>query len=279
MFEAHPSAAFEYWFFKLNHGELSLLVDWIARRRENSGDLRISARSDRGADVFSISRPEICTDGPSGFGLDNTDNADGDVRWQLSVKPWPTRIEPGLPFANSLRVFDLAYESVPQATFSGWVEYRGVRHDVLDAPGMLAHYWGRRLNPAWWWISANDFGAASPRIAVEACWLRSRIWGSSIALTGGYLWVNDGTAEQLINVPPARLSVNGTTDAFTLTTSGLRGPSYRLVATGRNYGDLGDEIVNTLTGDLELWRNDELLGKADGTACLERRPFTVPEKG
>jgi hypothetical protein len=279
VFEAHPSAALEYWFFKLNSGDFALLVDWIARRRQGSSDLRISARSAQGNEVISLLRHAISTAGPSGFALDKTENLEGDVRWQLSVTPSPTRISPGLPIANSLRVFDMVYESAPQAAFTGWVEHRSVRHELVEAPGMLAHYWGRRLHPEWWWISANDFGSARPGVAVEASFLRSRIWGSSAALTGGYFWLNDGMHEQLVNMPPAKLVLTGTPDGFTLTASSRSGPKYKLVATGRNYADLGDEIGNTLTGDLELWRGEELLGRAVGTACLERRPFTGLGKG
>ena len=33
MLTSHPSAALEYWFFKVNAGPTALLVDWIEKRR------------------------------------------------------------------------------------------------------------------------------------------------------------------------------------------------------------------------------------------------------
>ena len=33
MLDSHPSAALEYWFFKVNAGPVALIVDWIERRR------------------------------------------------------------------------------------------------------------------------------------------------------------------------------------------------------------------------------------------------------
>lgn len=45
MLAPHPSAALEYWFFKVNAGPTALLVDWIARRRAN--EHRLHARGSR----------------------------------------------------------------------------------------------------------------------------------------------------------------------------------------------------------------------------------------
>jgi hypothetical protein len=33
MFTSHPSAALEYWFFKVNAGHIELIVDWIEGRK------------------------------------------------------------------------------------------------------------------------------------------------------------------------------------------------------------------------------------------------------
>ena len=51
----------------------------------------------------------------------------------------------------------------------------------------------------------------------------------------------------------------------------LRFQVIRLNARGSDYGDLGDGISNTLVGDLELWEGERLIGRAQGTAGLERR--------
>jgi hypothetical protein len=139
---------------------------------------------------------------------------------------------------------------------------------------MLAHYWGPRLLPEWWWISANQFESDSTaRMAIEFDVLRSKVWGSRLTTRLGYLWIDDGHKEELLIAPPARIGVKGEPASFTIDVVPLRGARYRLVATGRDYGDLGDKIGNTLTGDLEIWRDGQLLGRAVGTASLERRPI------
>ena len=43
-----------------------------------------------------------------------------------------------------------------------------------------------------------------------------------------------------------------------------------LVCTGREYGDFGDGIVNTLVGDMEVREGGRLIARATGTAGLER---------
>jgi hypothetical protein len=45
MLTSHSTAALEYWFFKVNAGPISLLVDWIERRKLNEHWLRVSIHS------------------------------------------------------------------------------------------------------------------------------------------------------------------------------------------------------------------------------------------
>ncbi len=45
MFTPHPSAALEYFFFKVNAGPIALIVDWIERRKLNEHILRASVHS------------------------------------------------------------------------------------------------------------------------------------------------------------------------------------------------------------------------------------------
>ena len=156
MFSSNPSAALEYWFFKLNQGTTSLLVDWIARRRTGRGTLRVSVHSDRGTDVFSTDEQAALVGGPDWLNSMATKNDQGDVRWDLAISASQARIEPGLAIAKKAGLFDLTYESAPELTFDGWIEYHGERIEVNAARGMAAHYWGPRLMPDWWWISAKS---------------------------------------------------------------------------------------------------------------------------
>lgn len=45
MLSLHPSAALEYWFFKVNDGSVALLVEWIALRTSGANILRASTHS------------------------------------------------------------------------------------------------------------------------------------------------------------------------------------------------------------------------------------------
>jgi hypothetical protein len=85
LFGAHPNAALEYWFFKLNHGQTSLLVDWIARRKASRGSLRISVRSPGGAEVIETDSPGVLAPDFEAMESNHTKNLDGKVRWDLEL--------------------------------------------------------------------------------------------------------------------------------------------------------------------------------------------------
>jgi hypothetical protein len=78
-------------------------------------------------------------------------------------------------------------------------------------------------------------------------------------------------AQTFIISPPAQARVSGTPEQFEIHVRPLAGKPFTLKARGREYGDLGDGIANTLVGDLEVWEGDELLARAEGTAGLEQR--------
>jgi hypothetical protein len=273
VFDVHPGAALEYWFFKVNHGNIGLLVDWIARRRLARGSLRVSVHGPGGAQVIETVVPDVLAADFQALSSGRTSNREGEVRWDLEFRATDARVRPGLAIAERLGMFDLTYESAPWVTFNGWIEHAEKRFDVVDAAGMAAHYWGPRLMPEWWWLSANQFESTAKPMAVEFDLLRTHIWGTRAKTGLGYLWIDDGQSVQELISPPARITVAGDPASFTVTVRQLRGHTYRLVCTGRDYADLGDGIANTLVGDLEVWRDGQLIGKAVGTASLERRPY------
>jgi hypothetical protein len=265
----HPSAPLEYWFFKVNHRGIALLVDWIARRKVSTGHLRISIHSPMGRQVLHTGHPTILRHGAAELSMQETSWLRGDVRWHLALAPSSQRIRPQLFAAEQLKLFDMSLESSPRVAFTGWIEHRGTRFSVDHAPGMISHYWGRALPQEWWWISATRF--EDPPLALECMALRSRVWGTSASLSLGYLYFRDRSDSRLLISPPARLTVSGTPEAFEIAASARSGPRFALKATGRDYASFDEGIVNTLVGDLEVWQEGHLLSVVRGTAGLERR--------
>ncbi len=200
--------------------------------------------------------------------MDRTTWDRGEVCWDLSLTPTKQSIRPQLFPAGHLGVFDMSLVSIPDVAFDGWIEHHGLKYRVSKASGMLSHYWGRQLPSDWWWVSANQFDTD---LSLECTFLHSHLWGSSVRLAVGYLYYRDRLRSTLLIAPPARIHVSGSPALFELRASPLRGPAIVLKATGRDYASLGEGIVNTLTGDLEVWEGKRLLGVARGTAGLERR--------
>jgi hypothetical protein len=67
------------------------------------------------------------------------------------------------------------------------------------------------------------------------------------------------------------MRVEGSPEKFQIVMNRKGKAPIKLVATGRDYADFGESILNTLTGDLEVWEGGRLLARARGTASLERR--------
>ena len=270
MLEPHPSAPLEYWFFKFNHEGKALLVDWICRRKAETGILRISIHSPLRREVVFSPHPAILKHGAPELAMQESSWPRGDVRWHLSLQASPDRIRPQIFPAEQLQLFDMSLESAPTVTFNGWIEHHGERYPVVNAHGMLSHYWGRNLPREWWWLSANQFDGAD--VSVECTVLRSRVWGTAFHVPLGYLYYRNGSQSRLLISPPARIKVAGSPDAFAVRADPVRGAPISLKATGRGYASLGDGIINTLTGDLEVWEGRKIVAHARGTAALEHRP-------
>lgn len=268
MLTPHPSAALEYWFFKVNAGSVALLVDWIARRRRNEHVLRVSIHSPQQRAVLFDNLPAPMLE-QNFISTRRTIGHLGDVAWALDIDCGDERIEPDIFPARLLRMTDLTIVSAPRAKFSGWIEYGAQRVELDRAPGMLSHYWGRQLLPEWWWVSANQFDRAD--VAVECVVSRSNLWGIPVRLPLAYLYLREGNARQLIISPPALVEQKGAPENFEIQFRSLTAKPITLKAQGREYGDLGEGIVNTLVGDLEIWREGQLVARAQGTAGLERR--------
>jgi hypothetical protein len=265
----HPASALEYWFFKVNAGPAALLVDWIARRGVNENWLRVSVHSPRRRVVLFEKRSAPLFAERSFLSTARTVGQIDDVAWELEIDAGGEWIAPDIFPAKLLRMPDLVLVSAPLAAFTGWIRIGEQRFQLQRAPGMTSHYWGRQLAPEWWWVSASQFDREG--VALECAILRSGLWGLPIRLPLAYLYLRDGAAREFVIAPPALARVRGSPEKFEIQFRRLGAEAITLNAQGRDYGDLGDGIVNTLVGDLEIRKGGRLLARAQGTAGLERR--------
>lgn len=272
LFGPRPKAPLEFSFFKVNAGPVALLVDWIERRREGERWLRVSIHSSNGREVLS---KEISGAAPAiGGSLSEvrTQGSVGEVSWSLDIDAGSDRIAPDVPPAGLLRMADLALESAPRATFTGTIRHRGQDFELRGARGHLSHYWGRQLPAEWWWVSASQFEGAD--LAVECGVIRSALWGAPVGLRLGYLFFHRperARSRALWMAPLGLARVTGSPDSFVIRVRRMGAPTVSLACTGRDYGDLGEGIMNTLVGDVEVREGGALLARAHGTAALERR--------
>ena len=290
MLSSHPASALEYWFFKVNAGPVALLVDWIARRGVNENWLRVSLHSPhKRAVLFEKQAPLPPNELPSQLNCGGNSGAMAgtvsfqrsclsagrtvgrldDVAWELEIDAGEEWIAPDVFPAKLLRMPDLLLVSAPLAAFTGWIQIGGQRTQLHRSPGTMSHYWGRRLAPEWWWASASQFDREG--VAVECTVLRSDVWGIPIGLPLAYLYLRDGATRDFVISPPALARVRGSPEKFEIQFRRLGAETITLNAQGRDYGDLGDGIIITLVGDLEVRTGGRLIARAQGTAGLERR--------
>jgi hypothetical protein len=266
------SAPLEYWFLKIHSGELAFLVDFIVRRATGKGEVRVSLwHGGVGRVLRSENAKWLAGDGVA-IGDDSMDDrrcvgAVEDVEWQLGFEVRDGRAAAGVPVLRLTRPFDLELISRPRTIFSGHVTVARERFDLLDVPGSLTHYWGRRLPDRWHWISANAFGDSD--LVVEGSLMRSRVWGRRPALPIGYLWIyEDGHEETLISPLTGLITIDGGLDDYTLLAR-RPGREVRLScsASPESYNDLGEGIRQTLLGRCVLVGRDLV----DSRAGLEYR--------
>jgi len=264
----HPSASLEYWFFKVNSGPVALLVDWIVRRNTQQNWLRVSIHSPSKREVLSERLFEIMP-GDNFLGLQHTSGHLGDIAWELDIDPGVDLIKPDLFPAGLLRMADLLLVSAPLARFSGWIRHGEQQFTVQGSPGMISHYWGRQLASQWWWISANQFDQEG--VSVECSFFHTSLWATPIISPFAYLYLRQQDKKELVMAPFGMATVQGTPENFKLEIKRIGKEPVTLTGTGREYRELGDGIVNTLTGDLEIRIGKKLIARAQGTAGLERR--------
>lgn len=267
MFTPHPSANLEYFFFKVHAGPLALIVDWIERRRNNEHILRASVHSPYKREVVFETLTSFMP-GDNFMNVQKSVGHAGEVSWDLDIVPNGDWFKPDLFPAGLLKIPDLASLGAPFATFSGWIRHGSHETRVDRVPGSITQYWGRQLPVEWWWVSAHQFDRGG--IVVEGTILRSRVWGMPIRTPLAFLYIREQEKREFIIAPAGLARVQGTPQAFQVEFTRIGRDSITLICTGRDYGDFGDNIINTLTGDMEVREGDRVIARADGTAGLER---------
>ncbi|HSO50056.1 MAG TPA: hypothetical protein VLS86_05880 [Acidimicrobiia bacterium] len=265
----------EYWFFWFNAGSLAFLVDYVIRRSLRIAEVRVSFWVDGLGRVERLSSPTWLASGARvdiaecTFDEQSSTGRVADVEWDLRLELGSSRIDPAVPPIKWLNPFDMQIASRPRARFSGQVTVGDVTFSCEDVPGLVSHYWGRRLPDSWWWISANLFEDTD--LAVEALLARTRVWNSArVAMNAGYLWIEDQGRRQLVIHPlNGLIRIEGTPESFTLRARQLGRPGFtlRCSASPHSYNDLGEDIQQTLLGTCVI----QGMGEARGTAGLEIR--------
>jgi hypothetical protein len=254
---------------------LAFLVDFIIRRGLNTAEVRVSLWVDGLGKVERLGSPNWrargervgiaeCTFGPEG-----SKGRVADIEWDLHHELGDSRIEPAVPPIRWLHPFDMEIASRPRAKFSGQVRVADRTFPCVDVPGLVSHYWGRRLPDRWWWVSAYPFEGND--IAIEALLAHTRVWNSArVAMNAGYLWIEDRGHRQLVIHPlNGLIRVKGSPESFILKARRLGRPDLivRCSTSPSPYSDLGEGIMQTLLGTCLI----QGVGEARGTAGLEFR--------
>jgi hypothetical protein len=262
-------APLEYWFARLDTGDVSFLVDFIVRRRVGTAEIRVSAWiRGRGRVVRTVTRSWTATGANVTAGDAGTLTADGsrgrvdDIGWDLTWEVDADRVAPRAPLFSRLHAFDLELVSRPSARFAGHVTVGAERFDVSTATGSVTHYWGRRLPDRWHWISASTFaspaGHRHPDLAIEGVVNRSRLWGVPPGVATGYLWIRDGGRQRLLVSPlNAVITASGGPGRLLLTARSPGGTvRVECTASRDQYNDLGEGIAQTLLARCRLLDRD-----------------------
>jgi len=264
----HPSSAIEYLFFKVNNGSIALIVDWIERRKLNEHVLRVSIHSPHKREVI-FEKLDSFMPSDNFLSQKKTVGHSGDVSWDLDIDLGSEMIKPDIFPAGLLKMPDTLYESSPLAKFSGWIRHGNEKVTLDQVCGAVTQYWGRQLIQEWWWLSAHQFDQEN--VAMECSVLRTSLWGTSLQMPLAFLYLYRNGKRDFLMAPPNSVDVKGSPDNFIIEFSSIGRKKIKLISTGREYGDFGERIINTLTGDLDIFEDNQLIASAKGTAGLERR--------
>jgi hypothetical protein len=254
-------AALDYWFWKFHCDDLDLLVDFIVRRRIGTAEVRVSlwAPGRQGverlvSDDWSSVGSRVAIGGQT-LDTGGSRGAVHDLSWDLRWDRGPAIVNPRPALMGPIHPFDIEIVIRPLARFSGSVTLADRTYRLDDVPGAVCHYWGRRLADRWCWISVTEF-EQNPSQRLELVIANSKLWGRGrLPLPIGYLWVTDGSREELVvSALTGLLRERRDGDSTVIDSVRLDGTRHRVraAAPAGAFNDLGEGIRQTLLADLEF---------------------------
>jgi hypothetical protein len=271
---AARDAPLEYWFWKVTTPEGGAIVDFLVRRELGTAEVRVSTWRPDVQPVIHESAtawsggPEGIRIGDSHLDAAGSAGSAGDVRWEIRWDLGAPRLAPRPDWFGPLHPFDMELVARPHAHLRGLLRM-GRRTLKLGGPGMVAHYWGRRLPERWTWVSASGFDD-DPGARVEALLVSSRLWGGPLHVPAGYVWLSEGGhVEETIE--PLNGAIKLTRHGYAVRISSLRADGRRHTiecsAPADSFNLVGDGVEQSLSADLSL---DGRL-RATGSVGLEFR--------
>ena len=208
----------------------------------------------RSSTTWSTQPSEVLIDGQR-LTAEGSTGTVGDIAWDLRWSPGRHLIDSRPALFGPLHPLDMEHTLLPEARFNGMVTVGDHRYEVEDVPGLVMHYWGRRLADRWCWISATEF-PDDPQRRVEALIGRSSLWGTRrIQMTAAYVWSTDASgADFTLSPVNGLIRQRGQGDAVDLTSLRLDGKRHRITcrADPGSFNDLGEGIRQTLLADLTI---------------------------
>ena len=271
---AARGAPLEYWFWKVATPKGGAIVDFVVRRETGAAEVRVSTwrpgvhpvihetSTDWTGDARGIRIGESHLDAAGSVG------SAGDVRWEVRWELGDPQLAPRPDWFGPLHPFDMELAARPHAHLRGLLRL-GNRTLKLDGPGLVAHYWGRRLPDRWTWVSASGFDD-DPDARLEVLLVSSRLWGGPLHVPAGYVWLSEGGRVQE-TVEPLTGAIRLTRDDHAVRISSIRADGRRHTiecsAPATTFNEVGDGVEQSLSGDLSL---DGRL-RATGSVGLEFR--------
>ena len=256
---ASRDAPLEYWFWTVRTPEVGLIVDLIVRRELGLAEVRVSSWTPTAQPVVHEVSTAWSADafgvrvGPAHLDANGSMGSAGQIAWDLTWELGATRLAPRPGWLGPLHPFDMELVGRPRAHLRGSV-HLGDRTLLLDDPGTVNHYWGRRLPDSWAWVSV--VGSDEDRgFGLEALLVDSRLWGRPPRIPAGYVWLlEQDRVEQTVVPLTGVVSASAGASHVDITSRRLDGRRHRIScsAASDSFNDAGEGIRQSVLASASL---------------------------